>query len=91
MKKKFYRQGLKKAFFDAWNWLLAMSTYAFFKSDKNCFLLSCNHFYVSCDALSYTYANLDSNTYLTMYNMHKKCEEKLLRDKTETTSRFEKA
>ena len=28
--------------------------YVFLKSDKNCFLSSCNHFYVSCDPLNYT-------------------------------------
>ena len=28
--------------------------YAFLKSDKNCFLLQYNYFYVSCDPLSYT-------------------------------------
>ena len=45
---------LKKAFFDAPKWILALVEYHFLKIDKNHFLLPCSHQNVSCDALIYT-------------------------------------
>ena len=50
--KKFYPKIQSKSRNFPWSPIHILE-YGFLKSDKNCFLLSYNHFYVSCDALSY--------------------------------------